>query len=289
MNTSGTSLEDLYARLTLEDEEDGGVVVAEGEVQRPVITYVLMGRFVTDKNINFNAMQNVLAALWRPKEGMEVYDIGGHRYSFVFYHMLDLQKVLDGGPWTFEQNLLVYHCLKDNEDPHLVSLNSMDIWVQVYDLPKEMVSDSILRSIGNYVGSFVKADPANISGGWRMYMRVRVTMDISKPLKRRMKIKREGGDWSWINFKYERLSMFCFVCGLIGHSERDCGIIYANPEKEVPRAYGVWLRAPTKNSQSQNLGAKWLRSATDGGQTWKKEGDVFAQSTTMDGGARHGS
>lgn len=121
MNTSGTSLEDLYSRLSLEDEEGDGVIVAEGE--------------------------NVLASLWRPKEGMEVHDIGGQRYSFVFYHILDLQKVLDGGPWTFEQSLLVYYHIKDNEDPHLVPLNSTDLWVQLYDLPKGMMSENILRNI----------------------------------------------------------------------------------------------------------------------------------------------
>lgn len=124
-------MEDLYARLTLEEEEDGGVIVAEVEVQKPKETYVLVGCFLTDKNINFNAMQNVLASLWRPKEGMKVHDIGGHRYSFVFYHRLDLQKDLEGGPWTFEQSLLVYHQLRENEDPHLVNLNRIDIWVQV--------------------------------------------------------------------------------------------------------------------------------------------------------------
>lgn len=72
-----------------------------------------------------------------------------------------------------------------------------------------------------------------------------------------MRIKREGGDWSWVNFKYERLSIFCFVCGQMGHSERDFGIVYANPEAVIPRAYGVWLRAPTKNSHNQNQ-AKWV-------------------------------
>lgn len=56
-------------------------------------------------------------------------------------------------------------------------------------------------------------------------------MDIQKPLHRRMKIKREGGSWSWINFKYEMLGTFCFVCGIVGHTERDCNIVYENPEK----------------------------------------------------------
>lgn len=60
-----------------------------------------------------------------------------------------------------------------------------------------------------------------------------VMLDIDKPLKWRMKIKREGGTWSWINFKYERLSTFCFVYGVLGHSERDSGVVYANPGKET--------------------------------------------------------
>lgn len=71
--------------------------------------------------------------------------MGWQRYSFVFYHVLDMQKVLEGGRWTFEQSLLVYHYLKDNEDPHSVKLNTMDIWVQVYDLPNSFVSENIFK------------------------------------------------------------------------------------------------------------------------------------------------
>lgn len=99
-------------------------------------------------------------------------------------------------------------------------------------------------------------------------MRVRVTLDISKPMKRRMKLKMEGGNWSQVNFKYERLTIFCFVCGILGHSDRDCEVVYANPGKTIDRAYGVWLRAPNKNVKNQNLGAKWLRNSSNGGQSW---------------------
>lgn len=59
-----------------------------------------------------------------------------------------------------------------------------------------------MQSIGNHVGSFVKTDPANIKGGWRQYVRIRVTLDIDKPLTRRIKLKRQDGSWNWINFKY---------------------------------------------------------------------------------------
>lgn len=104
-------------------------------------------------------------------------------------------------------------------------------------------------------------------------------MKVEKPLKRRMKIKREGAEGSWINFKYERLSTFCFVCGKLGHSERDCSVVYANPDKMVARAYGLWLRAPTKNA-SMNVGSRWLRNNNDGNKTWSSGGTSSGTSNT---------
>lgn len=144
--------------------------------------------------------------------------------------------------------------------------------MQVYDLPTGMLTEKILQSIGNFVGVFIKSDPLNLNGMWKPYVRMRVTMDIGKALKRRMKLKREGGDWNWIHFKYERLSMFCFVCGLLGHSDRDCAVVYANADKTIERAYGVWLRAPNKNVKNHNIGARWLRNGQDGNSTWNSGG-----------------
>lgn len=84
MASSDKTLEDMYANLVIGDEEDDGIVVPNEEVVVSKQTYMLVGRFLTEKTINYNAMQNVLAGLWRPKEGMEVYDMGGFRYSFIF-------------------------------------------------------------------------------------------------------------------------------------------------------------------------------------------------------------
>lgn len=210
---------------------------------------------------------------------------GGSRFgrAEIFVRVLSCPRYAESVGRTFEQSLLVYHCLKENEDPHGVKLNNMDIWIQVYDLPNGFVSENIFRHIGNYVGEFVKSDPANLNGGWRLYSRIRVTLEIDKPIKRRMKIKREGGEWSWINFKYERLSSFCFVCGILGHQERDCAIVYANPEKEIIRSYGAWLRAPAKNAKSTNLGAKWLRNGGDSSKDWEEGTSTMQKKTTVHG------
>lgn len=266
MEYSKQTLDEMYAKLMLDDEDEGGIIIKTEEAGKNADVFILVGRFLTEKHINFTTMQNVLASVWRPKEGVEIHDIRGLRYSFVFYHPMDLQKVLEGGPRSFEQSMLVYSKVQENEDPKTVQLNDSEIWVQVYDVPKGFISENILKSIGNYIGQYIKSDPTNFDGVWKACIRIRVKMNVLSPLKRRMKIKRAGGAWSWINFKYERLSTFCFVCGILGHSERDCNVVYANPGKEVERAYGTWLRAPGRNIKNAT-GARWLRNG-GGGQQW---------------------
>lgn len=112
-----------------------------------------------------------------------------------FYHIKDMHKVIERGPWMFEQNSLVLHQLIGNEDPQLVQLNKMDIWIQIYDPSTRMLTEKILQNIGNFVGVFGKSDPLNLNAMWKPYVRMRVTMDIGKPLKCRMKLKRKGGNW----------------------------------------------------------------------------------------------
>lgn len=107
-------------------------------------------------------------------------------------------------------------------------------------------------------------------------------MNVEKPLKRRMEIKRERGTWSWVDFKYDRSSTFCFVCAIIGHSERDYAVVYAHSDKEIDNAYGTWLRAPGRSTKNDNLGARWLRNDING--PWPTVDVHSSSSTTMRGG-----
>ena len=109
---------------------------------------------------------------------MEIHDLGGWRYSFVFYHIMDLRKVVDGGPWSFEQANLVFRQLEKSEDPHMIALQDMEIWVQVYDIPRGFLSENILKSVGASIGKYVRSDPTNFDGAWKSFVRVRVALNI---------------------------------------------------------------------------------------------------------------
>ncbi|MCI57990.1 hypothetical protein A2U01_0079243, partial [Trifolium medium] len=58
-------------------------------------------------------------------------------------------------------------------------------------------------------------------------MRLRVRIDVRVPLKKDTKVQDRHGEWCTVRFKYERLGLFCFVCGIMGHAESRCEIRFA--------------------------------------------------------------
>lgn len=142
--------------------------------------FVLVGEFLTRKYYKLQCYAECYCISVASLEGMEIHDLRGFRYSSMFYHKLDLEKVIDRGPWSFEQAILVFHHMKENEEPHLVALKEAEMLVQVYDIPRGLLSKNILKSVGESIGRYAKSDLANFDGTWKSYVRVKVVLNIEK-------------------------------------------------------------------------------------------------------------
>lgn len=257
----------------LEEEEEGGIAIGEenavengGNAYSNDAKLCLVGRFLTEGVLDFQAMQQTMAALWKPGKGVYIRELGVNLFLFQFYHEIDIKRVIEGSPWTFNRKVLIISRMQEGLNPRCVPLNKIDLWVQVYDLLPGFMSERILMEVGNQMGTFVCSCPSNFKGVWREYIRIRVTLDLSKPLKRRMKLRKTGNEWFWINFKYENVPTFCFICGLLGHGEKFCSQLFEKPESEISKPYGAWMRAPLRR-QNKLIGAKWLRTGEEEGQT----------------------
>lgn len=161
----------------------------------------------------------------------------------------------------------------------------MFIWLQIFDLHIGFNSECILKSIANFVGKFVEVDPKNFQGLMRDYLRIKVHFDVRRSLKSCMKIKKAGGEWLWINFKYERLPFFCFYCGIIGHLDKFCETLFDNHQANEERKYDNSLRAPIRK-QGVSKGNQWLRDA-NGSLTILSPNGVYGRSSatlSLDGG-----
>ncbi|MBA0783464.1 hypothetical protein Gotri_001173 [Gossypium trilobum] len=68
------------------------------------------------------------------------------------YDIFDMDRVLWGSPWTFNNHLLVLHRLRKGEDPNFVPLVFVEFWVQVHDLLPGFYFEEVARQLGKFVG-----------------------------------------------------------------------------------------------------------------------------------------
>ncbi|XP_031111264.1 nucleolin 1-like isoform X3 [Ipomoea triloba] len=255
--SSGSNV-NARASLSLDEEEDEGMVIGIDEVNEDGVEYkyMLVGKLLTDKPIKFKVLRDTIAATWRPVMGMMMNEAEYNLFVFQFFHQVDMKRVMEDGPWCFDQSLLVLHRMQPSECPNDIPLCKAEFWVQVHKLPIGFFTENIAKAIGDYLGEFIRADRRNFEGSWKSFLRVRALLDLTKPLRRRVKMKKEGGDWFWAEFKYERLPHFCFLCGLMGHTERYCERMLEGVTEETVRPYGSWLRATGRRFPA--IGSRWL-------------------------------
>ncbi|GAU40629.1 hypothetical protein TSUD_190060 [Trifolium subterraneum] len=89
-------------------------------------------------------------------------------------------------------------------------------------------------------------------------MRVKVKVDVRRPLKIEKKIMLNGGLGAVVKFKYERLGLFCFVCGVIGHSDNKCEVKYAMERDDGNRGWSNEIKAEVRRPGGR-VESRWLR------------------------------
>lgn len=271
------------ANLNISQEEDLVFEEEEEDLSSNDLALCLVGRFLTDQTYNFNIMKSRMAAIWKPNKGVMFKNTGNGRLLIQFFHQLDLIRVLDGGPWAFDNHPLIIHRLRVGELPLQVPLNTLSFWVQIYNIPHGLFTERVGKSLGNFIGTFLEYDESNKGAAWKPYIRIKVEVDVNVPLRRWKKIKLGTDTSSQVDFKYEQLQTFCFICGKLGHTERFCDISYNSTELEIPKGWGSFLKAPNRRVP-QMMGNKWLR--TDAGSVKQSEdgsGEVATDSDRMRG------
>lgn len=77
--------------------------------------------------MDFLAMQQTLASLWKPGRGVYIKEQDVNLYIFQFYHEIDIKKVIKDSSWSFNRKALIMARMKDGDNSRCIDLNSLEL------------------------------------------------------------------------------------------------------------------------------------------------------------------
>jgi sporulation protein YlmC with PRC-barrel domain len=151
--------------------------------------------------------------------------------------------------------------------------NGMHVWAQIHGISelyrKTEVVDDLARRIGKV--KEVQMNPKPFFEG--NYVRIRVRLEIAKPLMRFVSLSVTGIGRKRFAVKYEKIPYYCKQCGLLGHDHEECG---DGVWEEKQFQYVEWMIAKRRASQAMPEPRRFVpRAPIRGG--WSGRGGGKAQ------------
>jgi hypothetical protein len=211
----------------------------------------LIGKIWAGKRVHNEGFINVFRRIWRIEKEVNFKEIQPNMWMFEFSQEADKLKVLEGRLWSFDRFLIALLEFDGSIPFSQWNFSTSPFWIQIHELPLICMTKSIGSKIGHSLGVLETVDIAGEGVEWGSVMRIRVIIDIKKPLERGRNLT-IAGKAHWVKFKYENLSVFCFNCGQIVHGENGCP---ARIRLDNKKEWGVWLRAEKPKKQGLNSSA----------------------------------
>ncbi|KAK4423128.1 hypothetical protein Salat_1895400 [Sesamum alatum] len=166
----------------------------------------------------------LLGGMINPVKGIDIRQLGGGSFLLRFNHVIDRNRALEGCPWSFEKNVIILSGIGETENLLRVDLDWCEFHVYVHELPLSMINLGVAMLIGNRIGRFRDMDMDDIGCAWGATLRLRVAVNVNRPLPRAMQIVSTVGDEFLLHLIYERLPNFCYFCGKLGHITKYCDL-----------------------------------------------------------------
>ena len=212
----------------------------------------LIGKILSSRNFNSGVVRDITIRAWNPSKDIQISRLEKNIFLFTFGVKADLEMAFSRRPWTIRGAHLVLK--RWVPDLHWLEVNFSisTFWVQIHGLPRIWQKKEYIARIGREIGDIQSIEDVAVNQiYWKKFIRLRIDIDINKPLVPGVFLPRKNNDDLWIGFKFEKLPEVCFSCGKIGHLMRDCSIAITTLSNQFGvrfTAFGDWLSAVNEAS-----------------------------------------
>lgn len=212
----------------------------------------LVGRFVSGSQ-PISVIKAALNYYWGRLRNFEILQAREGAWLILFDSESDLVWALSNGPWAISGHILFLERWTPCFDFSSEVKTKVPVWLMLPDLPKSLMSRSVVIALAARVGDPLHLDSASLAAGSSRSARVKVLCDLASPLLAGSRIVVNGFCF-WQRFQYGGFTKPCSSCGLIGHSHLVC----SKMRFDAPRGRSRSRR----ERRSSTKGAKSRRPST---------------------------
>ena len=94
-------------KLTTKEEEVISILNEGRKEEIESCSQSLIRKFLTCKPFNKQATQSTLKRAWGLENKVQAVEVGANLFQFKFQTEFDMERVLKGGPWMFDNHVLL--------------------------------------------------------------------------------------------------------------------------------------------------------------------------------------
>lgn len=137
-------------------------------------------KLLSSKYYNREAFKSTMKKIWRLIKPLRFFEMGGGWMMAKLEDYINKQRVVRDGPWNFDKCLVLVKDFDGKQEVKTSWMTEAAFWIQIHELPFMAQNEYIGRLVGSSLGRLEEVDIEE--GEWGEFMRIRVHIDITKPL-----------------------------------------------------------------------------------------------------------
>ncbi|KAH1039717.1 hypothetical protein J1N35_041460 [Gossypium stocksii] len=99
-----------------------------------------------------------MKSIWKTKKKFEIHVVGQNLFIITFEDGEDLEQILEGHPWVFRKQLIIFDKLLQSVEQNKIRLVSSPFWLKLGPCPPECDKKDLMHDVGSSFGGVIRLE-----------------------------------------------------------------------------------------------------------------------------------